>query len=77
MSDSFIKKNIYCFYLTSKRIRRGFATSELNLFIGSNRVLSLRSDSIIMPSENHNPSFDYEEEVDRAKQFKDDLGKGG
>ena len=67
---------MYCFYLTSKRIRRGFATSELNLFISSHRVLSLCPHSIIMPSEN-DPSFDYEEEVDRAKQFKDDLGKGG
>ena len=40
-------------------------------------MLSLRSHSIIMPSENHDPTFDYEEEVDRAKRFKDDLSKGG
>lgn len=37
---------------------------------------SLGSHSIMMLSENH-PSFDYEKEVDRAKWFKDDLGKGG
>jgi len=79
MSDSFIKKKkkIIVFIYQASVLGEVFATSELNLFISSYRVQSLRSHSIIMPSENHDPSFDYEEEVDKAKRFKDDLDKGG